>query len=101
MLKEMIVDNDDVVHPKHKIDKSNLILTYKGEECDYNQPIAFYSNEGTFTVDYKDHIVLEFTTLSDSEEPVLKYKFIAYADMKEHATKNKKPFPFPALKYIE
>jgi len=40
-------------------------------------------------LDYKDHVVLQFTTLGQENEPELKFKFLPYATIDVEKTKLK------------
>jgi hypothetical protein len=64
------------------IDKEFLvILDQNHTECDPEKLISEYtSTDTTLTLDYKDHVVLQFTTLKENQVES-KFKFIPFADV--------------------
>ena len=56
-----------------------VLLDENLEECEGEKPITEYTSSAkTLTLDYKDHVVFQFTTLGEGDKPELKFKFIPY-----------------------
>jgi len=66
-----------------KPDKKFLvILDSHNNICDQATAISEYtSSSSTLTLDYKDHVVLQFTTVNAEEQVESKFKFIPFADV--------------------
>lgn len=59
-----------------------VILDQNHTECDPEKDISEYtSTDTTLTLDYKDHVVLHFTTLKAENQVESKFKFIPFAEV--------------------
>ena len=59
-----------------------IILNQNHTECEPDKPISEYtSTNTTLTLDYKDYVVLHFTTLNEENQVESKFKFIPFADV--------------------
>jgi len=67
------------------------IYNENNEECSGDSTVSScLSDAKTLILDYKDHVVLQFTTIGDENLPVFKFKFVAYAEACKDKTKVKK-----------
>jgi len=96
-MKEMLdnligkLDGQPILHDGTPVGPEFLILLDSNhEECDLSTYIKDHScSSKTFTLDYKDHVVLQFSTLGQDSAPQLKFKFLPYEIIDVENTKAK------------